>query len=142
MALPDYAVTEDEELERAARDKTSYGDDELPGDHHSGQMEGIINDAKRVMSSKTGSDQWYQDTAFGQAMVSLVAMKMKEAVENVNISSYGIGDETVSFNSDNPETSQQIRSWSAEIDSMLDNSSVNFTNKQDHGLRNTGAFIG
>lgn len=140
--MPAFDITSDSELEQAARDKTSYDPEELPGAHDSGQMQGLINDAKRVMYVKTGSDKWYSDTAYGQALNALLALKMKEAVENVNISSYGIGDESVSFNNADPDESQQIVSWSSELNNMLDQSSVAFPNFTDQGFTNTSKYVG
>lgn len=145
MALPNFAVTSDSELEDAARDKTSYDDaaDELPGSHDTdSQMQGIIEDAKRVLYMKTGSDQWYSDVAYGQALVALTAMKMKEAVENVNIESYGIADERLSFHNADPEDSQQIQSWSGEVNEGLDESGVEFDKAQNLSLKNTSSYIG
>jgi hypothetical protein len=144
MALPSFAVTSDSELEAAARDKTSYDDnaDELPGAHDSGQMEGLIEDAKRVLYMKTGSDKWYSDVAYGQALVALTAMKMKEAVENVNIERYGIADETLSFHNADPEDSQQIQSWSSEVNEGLDESGIDFDKSQSLTLSNTSSYVG
>lgn len=145
MALPSFAVTSDAELEDAARDKTSYDDttDELPGSHDADtQMQGLIEDAKRVLYMKTGSDQWYSDVGYGQALVALTAMKMKEAVENVNIESYGIADESLSFHNADPEDSQQIQSWSSEVNEGLNESDVEFEKSQDLGLSNTSSYIG
>lgn len=145
MALPSFAVTSDAELEDAARDKTSYDSaaDELPGAHDSdSQMQGIIEDAKRVLYMKTGSDQWYSDVAYGQALVALTAMKMKEAVENVNIDRYGIADESLSFHNADPEDSQQIQSWSSEVNEGLDESDIEFDKTQSLTLKNTSSYIG
>lgn len=143
MSLPDFAVTSDQELENAVRDKTSYSAsaDELPGGHDSGQMGGVIEDAKRILYMRTGSDQWYSDVAYGQALISLTAMKAKEAVENVNIASYGIGDESISFSNADPEDSQQIQSWSTEVTDALSSSDIEFENN-DPSLRNTASYIG
>lgn len=140
MALPDFAITDDEELESAVRDKTSYSDsnDEWP----ESQAEGNINDAKRVLYMRTGSDKWYSEVAYGQALVAMAAMKAKEAVENINIQSYGIGDETLSFTNADPDSSQQIQSWSAEINEALDRSNVDFENTQNLTLKNTSSYIG
>lgn len=140
--MASYDITSDSELETAARDQTSYDTSELPGDHQSGQMQGLIESAKRVLHLKTGSDQWYSDRGYGHALTVLTQMKMKEAVENVNISSYGIGDEQVSFSETDPDTSQQIRSWSEELNMALSESGLSFSKQQDFGLRNTGSFIG
>jgi hypothetical protein len=144
MALPSFAVTSDAELVTAARDKTSYDDaaDELPGDATTGQMSGIVDDAKRVLYMKTGSDQWYTDVAYGQALVAMTAMKMKEAVENINIEMYGVGDETLSFSNADPEDSQQIRSWSSEVNEGLNESGIEFDKAQDLSLKNTSSYIG
>lgn len=150
MSLPPFAVTDDEELLEAVRDKTSYSDtaDEWPGSWDdqngevTGQAGGNIDDAKRILYMRTGSDKWYTDVAYGQALVALAAMKAKEAVENINIERYGIGDETLSFSNADPEDSQQIRSWSDEIDEALDQSEVAFEDKQDFGMKNTSSYIG
>jgi hypothetical protein len=140
MSLPPFAITSDTELEEAVRDKTSYSDtgDEWPADQAGGNLE----DAKRVLYMKTDSTEWYSDVAYGQALVAMTAMKAKEAVENINIDSYGIGDESLSFSNADPESSQQIQSWSSEVNEGLAESKVNFTKKQDLQLRNTSSYIG
>jgi hypothetical protein len=140
MALPNFAITDDTELESAVRDKTSYSDttDEWP----SSQATGNIEDAKRVLYMRTGSDKWYTEVAYGQALVAMAAMKAKEAVENINIQSYGIGDESLSFSNADPDSSQQIQSWSAEINEALDRSNVDFENTQNLTLKNTSSYIG
>lgn len=150
MALPPFAVTSDEELLAAVRDKTSYADspDEWPGayDETAGkvteQAGGNIDDAKRVLYTRTGSDKWYSDVAYGQALVAMTAMKAKAAVENINIQRYGIGDETLVFSNADPDDSQQIQSWSGEVNEALDRSEVEFANEQDFGLSNTASYIG
>jgi hypothetical protein len=148
MAQPSFAVTDDEELLTAVRAKTSYADssDEWPGTYSSGSISDQagenIDDAKRVLYARTGSTEWYADTAYGQALVAMAAMKAKEAVENINIERYGIGDETLAFSNADPESSQQIQSWSSEINEMLRQADVQFDNSQDLEFRNTSAYIG
>jgi len=139
MALPSFAITDDTELESAVRDKTSYSDtsDEWP----SSQASGNIEDAKRVLYMRTGSDQWYTDVAYGQALVAMAAMKAKEAVENINIASYGIGDETLSFTNADPDSSQQIQSWSSEVNEGLNKSDVAFENDPELSFSNTASYI-
>lgn len=140
MTLPSFAITADDELATAVRDKTSYADsgDEWPATQASGNIE----DAKRVLYMKTGSDRWYDDLAYGQALVALTAMKAKEAVENVNIESYGIGDESLSFSNADPDDSQQIQSWSDEVETGLNESDIDFAKTQQLTLRNTSSYIG
>lgn len=150
MALPSFAVTSDEELLDAVRGKTSYTDsaDEWPGSYDSDAEEitdqagSNIDDAKRILYMRTGSDKWYSDLAYGQALVAMSAMKAKEAVENINIETYGIGDETLSFSNADPEDSQQIISWSSEVNEALNKSDVKFDNEQDIQFTNTSAYIG
>lgn len=144
MALPSFAIESDSDLESAVRDKTSYSDttDELPGDSTTGQMQGVIEDAKRILYMRTGSEQWYSDVGYGQALVAMTAMKAKEAVENINIQSYGIADETLSFTNADPESSQQIQSWSSEVNEGLKQSEVAFEKDQDIQFSNTSSYIG
>jgi len=135
-----FAITNDDELESAIRDKTSYSNsaDEWPVS----QASGNINDAKRVLYIRTGSDKWYDDVAYGQALVAMGALKAKEAIENINIESYGIADESLSFSSDDPDDSQQIRSWASEINEALRKSDVAFEDEQDLQMTNTSGYIG
>jgi hypothetical protein len=140
MDLPSFAITDDAALETAVRDKTSYADsgDEWP----TTQATGNIEDAKRHLYMKTGSERWYEDVAYGQALVAVTAMKAKEAVENINIDQYGIGDESISFSNADPDSSQQIQSWSAEADRALSESEIAFRKKTDLPLQNTSNYIG
>ena len=140
MSLPDFAVTNDNGLEEAVRTKTSYSDstDEWP----TAQASGNIEDAKRVLYMRTGSDKWYDDIAYGQALVAMTAMKAKAAVENINIQSYGIADESLSFTNADPDSSQQIQSWSSEVNEGLRQSDVAFENEQDLQFSNTSSYIG
>jgi len=95
-----------------------------------------------VLFIRTGSDKWYSDIAYGQALVAMGALKAKEAVENINIASYGIADESLSFSNADPDSSQQIQSWSSEINESLRQSDVNFEDEQDLQMRNTSGYIG
>lgn len=150
MALPDFAVTSDKELLDAVRGKTSYSDstDEWPGAYDSStgditdQAGSNVDDAKRVLYMRTGSTDWYADVGYGQALVALAAMKAKEAVENINIDSYGIGDESLSFTNADPEDSQQIQSWSSEVNEGLSKSDLAFEKDPDISFSNTSSYIG
>jgi len=144
MAPKPFAVTNDQELETAVRDKTSYDSnpDELPGDYQSGQFTGIVEDAKRVLYMRTKTDDWYSDLSYGQALVALTAMKAKAAVENVNIQSYGIGDESLSFTNADPETSQQIQAWSSEVSEGIDQSEISAVSEEQPRFSNTASYIG
>jgi len=144
MALPSYAITSDAELVTAVRDLTSYDDttDELPGDDTTGQLSGLIDQAKRDMHTKTGSSSWYSDLGYGNALVAHLAIISKAAVENINLVSYTIGNERVEMANADPEDSQQIQTWAKQVKEGLDNSGVEFENSQSLSLRNTASYIG
>lgn len=144
MTLPAYAISTDDDLEKAARDATSYDStaNELPGDKSSGQMRGIIEDAKRDMHIRTGSDKWYSDMAYGQALKAHTCILAKAAVENITLVEYDIGDEHVRLENADPEDSQQIQQWASQVATSLKQSDIDFGNEQNHGLRNTAVHVG
>jgi len=88
------------------------------------------------------SEGWYDDLFYGQALVALTSLKAKEAVENVNIQSYGIGDENLSFTNADPETSQQIQSWAYELRTGLQKSELEDVSDDDLPFNNTSSYIG
>lgn len=140
MTLPDFAIENDAELKSAVRDTTSYDstEDELPA----AQLDGLLDDAKRKMYGTTGSDQWYEDVNYGQALKSWVAIIAKAAVENININSYSIADESISLSNADPDESQQILVWMEEVSRALRDSEVNFEKSQDLSFSNSSAYIG
>lgn len=141
MTLPDFAITSDSELQAAVRDATSYDDneDELP----SSQLEGLVDDAKREMYGRTGSQQWYSDVNYGQALKAWTQIIVKAAVENINIESYSIADESISLSNADPDDSQQIRLWMNQVSRALDQAEdAGFKRSQDLSFSNTSAYIG
>lgn len=141
MSLPDFALENDSELKSAVRDATSYDDteDELP----SAQLDGLVDDAKREMYGRTGSQQWYADVNYGQALKAWTCITVKSAVENINIESYSIADESISLSNADPKDSQQIQLWMNQVSRALNQAeNAGFTNEQDLGFSNTSAYIG
>lgn len=141
MTLPDFALTNDSELKNAVRDATSYDDtqDELP----STQLDGLVQDAKREMYGRTGSQQWYSDVNYGQALKAWTCITVKSAVENINIESYSIADESISLSNADPEDSQQIQLWMNQVSRALDQAEdAGFERSQDLSFSNTSAYIG
>lgn len=140
MALPDFALENDMELKSAVRDATSYDDttDELPAS----QMDGLLDDAKRDMYGRTGSEGWYTDVNYGQALKAWTSITVKSAVENINIESYDIADESISLSNADPEDSQQIQLWMGQVSRALRDADANFQNSQDLSFSNTSAYIG
>lgn len=140
MALPDFAIENESELKSAVRDATSYGntDDELPA----GQLDGLVDDAKREMYGRTGSQEWFADVNYGQALKAWTCIIVKAAVENIHIQSYSIADEQISLSNADPEDSQQIQLWMNQVSRALNQSDVSFDRNQDLGFSNTSAYIG
>lgn len=140
MALPDFALENDAELRAAVRDATSYDDttDELPAS----QLDGLLDDAKRDMYGRTGSENWYTDVNYGQALKSWTCITAKSAVENINIESYDIADESITLSNADPEDSQQIRLWMGQVSRALRDADANFQKSQDLSFSNTSSYIG
>lgn len=105
--------TTDSELKSIVRGETSYDNtsDELPDT----QLDTIIARAKGKVELTTGTDSWYSDDGLGYALGAYTCMRAKAAVENVPLSGYSLGDERVSFNADDPETSQQLQQWAGDV---------------------------
>jgi len=139
MAQP-FQLTTDQQLKEAVRDATSYADtaDELPDS----QLDGNLADAKRDMFIETGSDKWYDDVAYGQALKAWTQVIAKAAVENINIDSYSIADEEISLSNATPEQSQQIMLWAKQSSKALDKSDVDFPNYSQLTLKNTSGYVG
>lgn len=135
-----FQLTTNQQLKEAVRDATSYSDtqDELPDS----QLNGILDDAKRDMFIETGSDHWYSDIAYGQALKAWTQVIAKAAVENINIDSYSIADEEISLSNATPEQSQQLQLWTKQSAKALDKSELNFPNYEQLTLRNTSGYIG
>lgn len=140
MALPDFALTDDDELKTAVRDATSYddGEDGVP----ESQLDGLLDDAKRELYGKTGSEEWYDDVNYGQALKAWTCIVVKSAVENINIDSYNIANESISLSNADPDSSQQIQLWMNQATRALNQSDVAFDREQDLGLSNTTSYIG
>lgn len=140
MTLPSFALTSDTELKKAVRDTASYDDttDELP----STQLDGLLEDAKREMYGRTKSDEWYSDVNYGQALKAWTCIIAKAAVENINIESYNIADESISLTNASPSESQQIQLWMGQVNRSLNQSEVGFPNEQDLSFTNTSGYIG
>ena len=140
MALPSFALTDDTELKEAVRDATSYDDaeDGIP----ESQLDGLLEQSKRHLYGKTGSDEWYNDVNYGQALQSWTAIIVKAAVENINIDQYDIANESISLTNADPDDSQQIRLWMSEYSRSLKQSEVSFERTQDLSFSNTSSYIG
>lgn len=130
--------TTDSELEQIVRGETGYEDAE--GELPTSDMEVVIEQSKGRMELETGSDAYYSDDGLGFALAAYTKMRAKAAVENVPLSSYNIGDEQVSFDTDDPEDSHQLQQWAEDVRVGLDASDLD--ESQGPGMQNTSGYIG
>jgi len=106
------------------------------------QLGGLLDDSKRDLYVLTGSDEWYDDIAYGQALKAWTQVLAKSAVENIHIESYSIADETISLSNADPDASQQIQLWMKQVNQSLDKSEAEFPNYEQLTLRNTSSYVG
>lgn len=130
--------SDDEELKTIVRGETGYDDDpdELPTD----DMDVVVAQSKGRMELETGSDQYYSDDGLGFALAAYTKMRAKAAVENIPLSSYQIGDEQVSFDTDDPEDSQQLEQWAEDVLVGLNASPLD--SEQGPTIQNSTGYIG
>lgn len=130
--------TDDTELEQIVRGETGYedADGELP----QSDMEVVIEQSKGRMELETGSDAYYTDDGLGYALAAYTKMRAKASVENVPLSSYNIGDEQVSFDTDDPEDSHQLQQWAEDVRVGLDASDLDTASGPT--MQNTSGYIG
>jgi hypothetical protein len=136
--MPPWEPAKDDDVLAAVRAETSYENtsDELPDT----QLSEILERAKHRVALETGSTSWYSDSGLGLVLIAYTCMRAKSAVENIPLSSYSIGDEAISFNTDDPEDSQQLQQWADDVRVGLDASSLD--TKQGVGMKNTADYIG
>lgn len=130
--------TSDSELKTIVRAETSYEDttDELP----SSQLDTIVERAKAKIELRTSSTNWYNDDGLGFALAAYTCLRAKAAVENVPLSDYSLGDEQLSFDPDNPDSSQQLNQWAKDVRDGLNASSASLSNNPQP--TNTSEYIG
>jgi hypothetical protein len=135
--VPRYPST-DTELKDKVRAETSYDDtaDELP----TTQLDELVGQSKAYVELSTGSDAWYRDDGLGFALVAYTCMRVKSAVENISLSSYTLGDEQVSFDTDDPEDSQQLESWADDVVVGLSASNVDDSTRPQ--IRDSANYVG
>lgn len=132
--------SDDTELTEAVRGETGYEDnsDEVP----SSQMDVIVERAKGKLQMRTGVSDgaWYNDDGLAFALVAYTCMRAKAAVENISLGSYTLGQEQVSFDTDDVEDSQQLQQWAGDVADGLAFSDAD----DDTGNlpRNTSDYVG
>lgn len=121
-----FDITTDSELKTAVRADTQYDDseDELSDT----DLETLINRAKQRLYLQTDSTEWYSDSGLGLALFGYACMRVKSAMENIPLDSYSLGDEDVSFDTDDVDDSLQMQMWAEDVSTGLDASTVDATN--------------
>jgi len=129
------------ELKAVVRSATGYDDidDELQAtdlDSIVGQSEGRL-----ILEADTTEQQVYNDDGLSFALAAYTKIRAKAAAENVGLSSYSLGAEDVSFESADPETSQQLQLWHEDARVGLDRSDED-TASGDLTIANSSGYIG
>lgn len=134
-----FSVTSDTELKDRVRSATDYADDSEEGIADS-DLDNIIKDAKSKVFLETRSKSWYTNDGLGFALIAYTCMRAKAQVENFAISSYELGNESVTTRNATPEQSQQIQQWADDVRTGLNASELDKSTKQK--MRNTSGYIG
>ena len=124
--MQSFDITSDAELKTAVRADTQYddSDDELSDT----DLDTLINRAKQRLYLKTDSTEWYSDSGLGMALFGYSCMRVKSAMENIPLDSYSLGDEDVSFDTDDPDNSLQLETWADDVRVGLETSSIDAKN--------------
>jgi len=131
----------EDELKAVVRSATGYDDieDELQAtdlDSIVGQSEGRL-----ILEADTTEQQMYNDDGLSFALAAYTKIRAKAAAENVGLSSYSLGAEEVSFDTSDPETSQQLQLWHEDARVGLDQSDEDDTS-DEVTIANSSEYIG
>lgn len=132
------SIADQAELRDKVYAATSYDNspDELP----QSQLDTIIDTVQMRLSIEADSEQWYSDKGLSLALLGYTCMRAKASMENIPLQSYTLGDETVSFDTDDPEDSVQLQQWAEDIATGL----AHFESQSGNARvpRNTAGYIG
>lgn len=134
--MADWDITDDDELESAVRAETGYDESDLSND----RLFSILDRAKHLLNLKTGESDWYTDSGLGFALFGYACIRAKSSVENIPLDSYDLLDESVSFNTDDPNDSVQLQQWHQDVKVGLQASSA--TDTTTRKPTNTADYIG
>ena len=129
------------ELKAVVRSATGYDDieDELQAtdlDSIVGQSEGRL-----MLEADVTESTLYNDDGLSFALAAYTKIRAKAAAENVGLSSYSLGAEEVSFDTSDPETSQQLQLWHEDARVGLDRSDAD-DQTDDLTIANSSQYIG
>jgi len=134
MAI-DEAPSSRADVKAYVRGLTDYSDtpDELPET----ALDTLVDLAKLKIANKVDGADFYVDSGLGQALVGTTAILAKERVENYSISSWSVGDQSVTV--DSTSNDSQLESWN---DLVLEGMAASSATPSDgDGLRNTTEFM-
>lgn len=107
--------TIDDESELLDRVRAATGYEDSPEELPATQLSSIFDTAKLHVSLKTGADDFFNDDGLALVLFAYTCMRAKAAVENIPLSSYTLGDEQLSFESSDPDGSQQLQQWAEDV---------------------------
>jgi hypothetical protein len=135
MSLP----STDSELRDRVRSETGYDDnaDELP----QADLDNIIETSKSKLSLETGTSEssLYNTKGLQLALLAYTNLRAKATMENIPLSSYDIGGESIEMRDVDPEDSHQIQMWMEDVSDGLDAADQGSGSRQ---MVNTSSYIG
>ena len=129
------------ELKAVVRAATGYDDieDELQAtdlDSIVGQSEGRL-----MLEADVTEAALYNNDGLSFALAAYTKIRAKAAAENVGLSSYSLGAEEVSFDTSDPDTSQQLQLWHEDARVGLERSDAD-DQTDDLTIANSSQYIG
>jgi len=112
-----FDITSDTELSSAVRTETGYDSDKVD----SGDMDGLIDSAKRELALMADSTNFYADRGITHALVGLTCVKAKAHVENQPVTTKNLGPDDVTFRTTDG-SSLQVQQYEESIRRGLANS--------------------
>jgi hypothetical protein len=109
-----FELNSDRDLEERVRSITGYSDtvDEMP--RH--ELDDIIRNCKLEISNEVGSDNFFVDTGLQQALIYLTALRCKQRVENVIVTSFELGNQSVDLEDASDADQIQFSRWATAVD--------------------------
>lgn len=134
--MESWDIASDTELEDAVRHETGYDVSDMSAD----RLTSIVERAKQHLYLKTDASDWYSDSGMSLALFGYACMRAKSSVENIPLDSYNLGDEDVSFDTDDPDDSIQMKQWANDISTGM--SASDAASQTTRSPSNSADYIG
>jgi len=129
------------ELKSVVRSETGY--DDIDDELQATDLDSIVSqsEGRLMLEADVSESTLYNDDGLSFALAAYTKIRAKAAAENVPLSSYSLGAEEVSFESADPDTSQQLLLWHEDARVGLDRSDADST-QGGLTIANSSQYIG